>query len=63
MGLFDRLRGDDNPRVAFIGIDGVPYSLVENHPDVFPNLTALAEDGSAGAVRFGKTSGWSAMSE
>jgi uncharacterized sulfatase len=50
MGLFDRLRGDDAPRVALIGIDGVPYSLVENHPDVFPNLTALAEDGSAGAI-------------
>jgi len=50
MGLFDRLRGDDAPRVAFIGIDGVPYSLIEDHPDEFPNLTALADDGSAGAI-------------
>ena len=50
MGLFDRLRGDDAPRVAFIGIDGVPYSLIADHPDVFPNLTALAEEGSAGAM-------------
>jgi len=24
MGLFDRLRGNDTPRVAFIGIDGLP---------------------------------------
>jgi len=23
MGLFDRLRGNDGPRVAFLGIDGV----------------------------------------
>jgi len=50
MGLFDRLRGDDAPRVAFIGIDGVPHSLVADHPDVFPNLTALADEGSAGAI-------------
>jgi uncharacterized sulfatase len=50
MGLFDRIRGGDAPRVAFIGIDGVPYSLIEDHPDVFPNLTALAENGSAGAI-------------
>ncbi len=50
MGLFDRLRGDDAPRVAFIGIDGVPHSLIEDHPDVFPNLTALGQQGSAGAI-------------
>jgi len=50
MGLFDRLRGEDAPRVAFIGIDGVPYSLVSEHPDVFPNLTELAKQGSAGAI-------------
>jgi len=34
MGLFDRLRGDDDERVVFLGIDGVPYDLVQNHPDV-----------------------------
>jgi uncharacterized sulfatase len=50
MGLFDRIRGGDAPRVAFIGIDGVPYSLIEDHPEVFPNLTALAQQGSAGAI-------------
>ncbi|MFB6354071.1 MAG: alkaline phosphatase family protein, partial [Halobacteriales archaeon] len=50
MGLFDRLRGGDGPRVAFVGIDGVPFHLVEDNPDVFPNLSALAEDGSAGAI-------------
>lgn len=50
MGLFDRLRGSDGPRVAFIGIDGVPYSLITDNPDIFPNLTALANEGSAGAI-------------
>jgi predicted AlkP superfamily phosphohydrolase/phosphomutase len=50
MGLFDRLRGDDDPRVAFFGIDGVPYSLVSDHPEEFPNLTQLAAEGAGGAI-------------
>jgi predicted AlkP superfamily phosphohydrolase/phosphomutase len=50
MGLFDRLRGQDNPRVAFIGIDGVPFSLLSEHPDEFPNFARMAEEGSAGAI-------------
>ena len=50
MGLFDRLRGDDRPRVAFFGIDGVPYSLVAEHEGEFPNLAAIADEGSAGAI-------------
>jgi predicted AlkP superfamily phosphohydrolase/phosphomutase len=50
MGLFDRLRGKDHPRVAFIGIDGVPYSLLSEHPDEFPNFAELAAEGSAGAI-------------
>jgi predicted AlkP superfamily phosphohydrolase/phosphomutase len=50
MGLFDRLRGDDAPRVAFFGIDGVPYSLLSSHRDEFENLAALADDGAAGAI-------------
>jgi len=50
MGLFDRLRGDDGPRVAFFGIDGVPYSLIEEHEEEFDNLTALGADGAGGAI-------------
>ena len=50
MGLFDRLRGGDHPRVAFVGIDGVPYSLIRDNPDVFPTLTAMADAGSAGSI-------------
>ena len=50
MGLFDRLRGDDGPRVAFFGIDGVPYSLLAEHFDEFENLAAIAESGASGAI-------------
>jgi len=50
MGLFEKLRGEKSPRVAFIGIDGVPYSLLSEHSDRFPNLTAIMEEGSAGAI-------------
>ncbi len=50
MGLFDRLRGGDGPRVAFLGIDGVPWSLIEENPETFPNLTSLAEEGAGGPI-------------
>jgi predicted AlkP superfamily phosphohydrolase/phosphomutase len=50
MGLFDRLRTDSGSRVAFFGIDGVPYSLIEDNPEEFPNLTAVANEGTAGAI-------------
>ncbi|WP_255167867.1 alkaline phosphatase family protein [Natrononativus amylolyticus] len=50
MGLFDRLRGDGDPRVAFIGIDGVPYSLLTENRDRFPNVAALADDGTAAEI-------------
>lgn len=51
MGLFDRIRGgDDAPRVAFIGIDGVPHTLLSEHPEEFPNFAALAEEGTANAI-------------
>ena len=50
MGLFDRLRGGDGPRVAFFGIDGVPYSLVADNPDTFENLNTIADKGSGGAI-------------
>ena len=50
MGLFDKLRGDAGDRVVFLGIDGVPYELVDENPDVFPNLTEIAETGSGGRM-------------
>jgi predicted AlkP superfamily phosphohydrolase/phosphomutase len=50
MGLFDRLRGDDAPRVAFLGIDGVPYSFLKENASEFPNIASLASEGSAGAI-------------
>lgn len=50
MGLFDRLRGKSGPRVVFLGIDGVPFQLITNHPSRFPNLTNIIERGSAGPM-------------
>jgi predicted AlkP superfamily phosphohydrolase/phosphomutase len=50
MGLFDRLRGDGNPRVAFFGIDGVPYSLIDDNRDEFENLASLESEGSGGPI-------------
>lgn len=50
MGLFDRLSGGKDPRVAFLGIDGVPYSLIADNEDVFENLTNMARRGSGGAI-------------
>ncbi len=50
MGLFDRLRGNGSPRVAFVGIDGVPYSLLASNPEEFPTFATLAEEGSAGEI-------------
>ncbi|MFA9503880.1 alkaline phosphatase family protein [Natrinema sp. H-ect1] len=50
MGLFDRLRGDGDPRVAFIGVDGVPYSLLSENEELFPNFAAIAADGTAGEI-------------
>ncbi len=49
MGLFDRL-SEDSSRVVFLGIDGVPYELVEDHPDVFENLHDIALDGTGGKI-------------
>jgi predicted AlkP superfamily phosphohydrolase/phosphomutase len=50
MGLFDRLRGSDAGRVAFVGIDGVPFSLVRDNPETFPNLHDVMESGTGGAI-------------
>ncbi|WP_430504618.1 alkaline phosphatase family protein [Haloparvum sp. PAK95] len=50
MGLLDRIRDHEAPRVAFLGIDGVPFSLIADNADLLPNLAAIAEEGSAGAI-------------
>jgi len=50
MGLFDKIRNKSGSRVVFLGIDGVPYELINEHPDVFPNLTEIAKTGSAGQI-------------
>jgi predicted AlkP superfamily phosphohydrolase/phosphomutase len=50
MGLFDRLRGNDTPRVAFIGIDGLPHRLVADNSDTFPTLSTIADKGDGGPI-------------
>lgn len=45
MGVMKHLRGDRTPRVAVIGLDGVPFSLLEAHPDRFEHIHALLDDG------------------
>ena len=50
MGLFDRLSGGDDPRVAFFGIDGVPYSLISKNEDIFEHLTAVGREGAGGSI-------------
>jgi predicted AlkP superfamily phosphohydrolase/phosphomutase len=50
MGIIDRLRGRGGPRVALLGLDGVPYSLLADNPGVFENVLAIGEAGGGGAV-------------
>lgn len=50
MGLFDRLRGASDQQVVFLGIDGVPFELIQNNPDVFENLTTIGQNGSHGQI-------------
>lgn len=50
MGLFDRLRGGSGPRVAFIGIDGVPYSLIADNEETFENLHSMATAGEIDSI-------------
>ena len=50
MGLFDRLRGGSGPRVAFFGIDGVPYSLIADNEETFENLHAIASGGTIDSI-------------
>jgi uncharacterized sulfatase len=50
MGLFDRLRSGGGPRVAFLGIDGVPYSLIADNEETFPTLHSFATGGSIDSI-------------
>lgn len=44
--MLDRFRGSSPGRAAVLGLDGVPLSLIEDHPDRFEHLTRLFSDGS-----------------
>lgn len=45
-----RSPGALSSRVALIGIDGVPFSLIEDNPDCFEHLDAIATGGTADAI-------------
>lgn len=50
MGLFDRLRGRNLSDVVVIGLDGVSYSLLADHPSSFPAFNAIVDAGTAGPI-------------
>ena len=48
MGLLDRFTGDEGPKVAFVGIDGVPRSVLQDGIErgFMPNVAEMAEEGT-----------------
>lgn len=50
MGVINRLRGIERPRVVVLGLDGVPFSLIDAHPDRFEHLSSLIDEGSATSI-------------
>lgn len=63
--MLDRLRGDRSPRVAVIGLEGVPYSLLSAHPDRFEHFSAVFDEGVAapatGVVPPDTSASWPAL--
>ncbi|MFP4590239.1 MAG: alkaline phosphatase family protein [Halobacteriales archaeon] len=51
MAMFDRFRQSPPGRVALLGLDGVPHSLVQAHAHRFEHLADLFEAGSATRIR------------
>lgn len=45
MAMLDRFRDSTPGRVAVLGLDGVPFSLLKNHPDRFEHLHSLGDAG------------------
>ncbi len=52
MGLLDKFTGDDGPRVAFIGIDGVPRAVLQDGIErgFMPNVAEMAENGTLAGI-------------
>ena len=48
MGLLDRFTGDEGPKVAFVGIDGVPGKVLRDGIErgFMPNIAEMAEEGT-----------------
>jgi predicted AlkP superfamily phosphohydrolase/phosphomutase len=52
MGLLDKLKKKGRVRVVVLGLDGVPYSLLENlrNRDRIPNMSSIFERGYFGQM-------------
>ena len=52
MGLLDKLKKKEKSPVVVIGLDGVPYTLLENLRDggYIPNMTSIFADGYFGQM-------------
>ncbi|MFW6448512.1 MAG: alkaline phosphatase family protein [Halobacteriota archaeon] len=51
MAMFDRFRDSSPGRVALLGLDGVPHSLLTAHPDRFEHVADIVETGAAAPIR------------
>ena len=50
MGMMERFRNSEQRRVVVIGVDGLPFSLIDAHPDRFEHFHALMETGDGGPL-------------
>ncbi|MFW6153254.1 MAG: alkaline phosphatase family protein, partial [Halobacteriota archaeon] len=50
MGVIKRLRGTPRQRVVVLGFDGVPFSLLRDHPDRFEHIDAVFEAGNGVSI-------------
>ena len=52
MGLLDKFTGNDGPRVAFVGIDGVPRAVLQDGIErgFMPNVAEMAENGTLAGI-------------
>ncbi|MSP54186.1 MAG: hypothetical protein EXR69_01040 [Myxococcales bacterium] len=44
-------RGPASPRTFVLGVDGATFAVIDAHPDILPNFTALRNDGARAVLR------------
>ena len=52
MGLFKNLKKKERKRVVVVGLDGVPFSLLEDlkNRNIIPNMSAIFDNGYFGQM-------------